>query len=138
MIARPMTMYDAILMKDEINVPLVDDGRGFVIQDDEGRELAKVMCCNFTENSCFVHMVIRDSAVLQNNYLAREIFHFTFTVLGRTMLLATASSLNEGSLALQRGYGFEEVCRIADAFSDGDDMVISKLTHEKFLSGRIH
>jgi len=133
----PMTMQQAIEMKTEANIPLVDDGRGIVIEDN-GRLLAKLLCCNFTENSCFVHMVIYDSRVLEDNFLARELFRFTFTVMRRTMLLATASSLNEGSLALQRGYGFEEVCRITDAFADGEDMVISKLTYDKFLSGRVH
>jgi RimJ/RimL family protein N-acetyltransferase len=83
-------------------------------------------------------MVIQDSKVLQDNYLAKELFRFTFEVLERTMLIATASSLNEGSLALQRAYGFEEVCRIPDAFSDGEDMVISTLTRERHMRRRIH
>ena len=132
-----MTMQQALEMKEEAGINLVDDGRGIVIMDGE-REMAKLLCCNFTENSCFVHMVIRDPKVLEKNFLARELFHFTFTVMQRTILLATASSLNEGSLALQKAYGFEEVCRIADAFSDGEDMVISKLTYDNYLRRRIH
>lgn len=132
-----MTMQQAIEMKEEAGISLMDDGRGIVVVED-GRLLAKMLCDHFTDTSCFVHLVIYDPIVLQHNFLAKELFHFTFTVMGRTMLLATASSFNEGSLALQRGYGFEEVCRIADAYSDGEDMVISKLTRDKFLSGRIH
>lgn len=133
----PMTMQQAYEMKHEANIALMDDGRGFVVMN--GDEVAaKVICCDFTQNSCHVHMVIRDSKVLQDNYLAKELFRFTFEVLGRTMLIATASSLNEGSLALQRAYGFEEVCRIPDAFSDGEDMVISTLTRERHMRRRIH
>jgi hypothetical protein len=130
-------MRQALVLKEETNICLPDDGRGFVVVEGE-YELAKVLCCNFTETACYVHMSISDSKVLQDNYLAKELFHFTFEVLGRTLLLATASSLNEGSLALQRAYGFEEVCRIADAFSEGEDMVLSKLTREKHMRRRIH
>ena len=133
----PMTLQHALEMKDECGISIPNDGRGIVIEEN-GRELAKVLCCNFTENSCFVHMVIRDPKVLERNFLANEIFRFTFETMKRTMLLATASSLNEGSLALQRAYGFEEVCRITDAFSNGEDMVISRLTRDEYQKRRAH
>jgi hypothetical protein len=132
-----MTMQQAYDMKHEANIALMDDGRGFVVMNGDVIA-AKILCCDFTQNSCHVHMVIQDSKVLQDNFLAKELFRFTFEVLERTMLIATASSLNEGSLALQRAYGFEEVCRIPDAFSDGEDMVISTLTRERHMRRRIH
>jgi len=133
----PMTMQQAYDMKHEANIALMDDGRGFVVMNGED-VAAKILCCDFTHNACHVHMVIKDSRVLQDNFLAKELFRFTFEVLERTMLIATASSLNEGSLALQRAYGFEEVCRIPDAFSDGESMVISTLTRESHMRRRIH
>jgi hypothetical protein len=130
-------MQQAYEMKHEANIALMDDGRGFVVMNGE-EVAAKILCCDFTQNACHVHMFIQDSKVLQGNFLAKELFRFTFEVLERTMLIATASSLNEGSLALQRAYGFEEVCRIPDAFSDGESMVISTLTRESHMRRRIH
>ena len=135
---RPMTAEEAIEMKDEAGVNLVDDGIGMTVVDDDGAVMAKALCCNWTETSCFVHLVIKDPRALQGNRMADELFDFTFNTRDCIMLLATASSLNEGSLALQKAYGFEEVCRIPDAFSLGEDMVISRLTRETYLKRRVH
>jgi L-amino acid N-acyltransferase YncA len=132
-----MTSQEAMDMKDEAGINLVDDGVGMTVVGDDEQVMAKVLCCNWTETSCFVHLVVKDPKVLEKNMLARELFEFTFGVRGCIMLLATASSLNEGSLALQKAYGFEEVCRIPDAFSLGEDMIISRLTRERY-ERRIH
>lgn len=137
MIRRPMTMEEARDMSYDASFPLVADGRGMVVEN-EGSVAAMLMCYNWTETSCWVHLVIRDSQVLQNQFLANELFNFTFGANGLRMLLTTASSLNEGSLALQKAYGFEELVRIPDAFSEGEDMVISRLTRETWLSKRAH
>jgi hypothetical protein len=54
------------------------------------------------------------------------------------MLLTTTSSLNEGSLALQKAYGFEELFRIPNAISDGEDLVISRLSREEYMKRSAH
>lgn len=135
---RPITAEEAEAMREEVNVPLTDDGLGMTVEHEDGAVMAKFICYNWTQNSCFIHMVIKDPKVLEKNAAAREVFDFTFNARGCIMLLATASSLNEGSLALQKAYGFEEVCRIPDAISDGEDLVLSKLTRERYEQRRIH
>jgi len=125
-------------MRDEAGAPLTDDGLGTTAVDEDGGVMAKFICYNWTKNSCFIHMVIKNFKAMEKNAAAREVFDFTFNVRGCIMLLATASSLNEGSLALQKAYGFEEVCRIPDAISDGEDLVLSRLTRETYDRWRTH
>jgi RimJ/RimL family protein N-acetyltransferase len=83
-------------------------------------------------------MVVYDSKVHEKNFFADEILGFTFKTANRKMALTTTSSLNEGSLALQKAYGFQEVARIPDAFSDGEDLILSKLTREDYMKRRGH
>lgn len=133
----PITPDQASELSRTAGVPLTSDLVGAsVLEGDD--VLATVMLCNFTQNSCWIHLVVYDSKIHEANWFADEVLGFTFGPLRRRMLLTTTSSVNEGSLALQKGYGFKEVARIPNGVADGEDLVISQLTAEDYLDRRAH
>lgn len=135
---QPITPEEAQRMKDVAVFAFTDDMIGGTVVNEKGTVLASTVFGNFTENSCWVHVAVYNPMVHRNDFLMNEIFRFTFETRGLTMLLTTTSSLNEGSLALQKRYGFEELFRIPNAISDGEDLVISRLTRDKYIGRRSH
>jgi RimJ/RimL family protein N-acetyltransferase len=134
----PITPERVQELKELAMVALTDDMVGTLVVNENGTVLASVVLGNFTSNSCWVHVAVLNPMAHRNDFLMEEISRFTFQDRGLTMLLTTTSSLNEGSLALQKRYGFQELVRIPNAISDGEDLVISRLLREDYVGRRSH
>jgi hypothetical protein len=111
----------------EGTVAMVDGQRGAVV----GAE-------RWTETSCFLHLVVDDPRVLAHNALLDKIASYVFGVRDKQFMLSTVSSLNEASLKFQKGIGFEEVSRVADAFDVGEDLIIMRLSRAEWFKRRGH
>jgi hypothetical protein len=83
-----------------------------------------VLYDHFTPNSAQIHVYVKNA--LGCVRLAREAFRFPFEMLNRNVLIGIVESKSK-ALKLALGFGFHEVGRVKDGFSDGSDSVILEM-----------
>jgi hypothetical protein len=134
---RPMLADDLDWLQERTLAVPARDIEGVVAEVD-GQRGAVVGAERWTDTSCFMHLVVDDPRVLAHNTLLDEIAGYVFGERGKQFMLSTVSSLNEASVKFQRGIGFEEVARVADAFDVGEDLIIMRLTRAEWFKRRGH
>jgi L-amino acid N-acyltransferase YncA len=104
----------------------------------EGNRAAIVAAERWSETAAWMHLVIDDPRVLQQNKLLDEIARYVFAERGRNFILSTTSSENSASRAFQAKLGFKVVAVVKDAFDFGEDMIIMRLDASEWRKRRGH
>lgn len=128
MIIRAMTQFDWPEISDCLKVVLMENTKGMVCEH-EGQLLAAMVCDSWTENSVQCHIMVMDRRALRHGF-HKECANYVFTQADRKKMIGIVPSDNEKALKLDKHFGFEELCRIEDAFSDGVDAVVMELKRE--------
>jgi len=114
-------------VKANTNLALSELTRGIVAVDDTGEYVACAIFENWLPNSVTMHLRIDNPMVLRRGFF-EEVAKYVFETCGKGVLLAMYSAENTEAINIGLRSGFEEVARIPDAWENGTDMVIHKMT----------
>ncbi len=106
---------------------LCQDTTGFVAMRGD-RIVGAVAFDSWSHNSCLSHIAIEDPRVVRR--LVRIGCEFVFQHSGRGVLTGLTPADNEEALRLNKGLGFEVICRIRDGYRIGVDYVLQELRRE--------
>jgi hypothetical protein len=96
--------------------------------DDHGRIHGMVGFDGWTENSVVLTIALDNASCLRS--LLFPIFDYAFNQAGRGIALAMVRGGNKRSLRLCKHVGMEEVHRVRDGISIGEDIVIFEMRRE--------
>lgn len=114
-------------VKANTNLALSELTRGIVATDATGEYVACAIFENWLPNSVTMHLRIDNPMVLRRGFF-EEIAKYVFDDCGKGVLLALYSAENREAINLGLRSGFTEVSRIPDAWREGIDMVVHKMT----------
>ena len=117
-------------VKEWVGVKLMDDTKGIVAVDNNGKIAAIVLLMSWTETSVMLHWRIDNPFVIRAGLL-KELYYYIFEFGGRELIIGTVPSNNEKALRLNKKLGMRETYRIPEAFEPGVDYVIMEITKDE-------
>lgn len=111
-----------------------DRARGVAVVDSKGRTRGVVGFDEWTPNSVRAHMAV-DTPIAWRS-LVGPAFRYPFEECGKTLILAVVNSDNTRSTNLVREFGFREVHRVSNGWSNGVDLLMFQMHRDecRFLS----
>lgn len=106
---------------------LCKDTTGLVAKKGD-RIVGAVVFDSFSYNSCLAHIAIEDAWVTRR--LVRMACEFVFLHADRGVMTGLTPADNEDALRLNKGIGFQEICRIRDGYKVGVDYVLQEMRRE--------
>lgn len=96
-----------------------------------GRDLvAASIFDQFSETSCFCHLVMEDPFVIRSDFLFYS-FAYPFWARNKELLVGCTPADNKEALRLNKKMGFREVYRIPEAYKKGVDLVIQEMRRDE-------
>lgn len=103
--------------------------RGIQINE-SGQLSAMVIYDRWSHNGAEVHIYSPKSGAWLDKKFLREVFSYPFHTCGKEVLVSVTPGDAEESLAVSKALGFVEICRVADYWKPGVDMVIKEMRKE--------
>ena len=125
-------------IKSRVPVLAIEDTCGIVAVDEDGQYVGAGVLDTWTENSVTCTFVVDNPFVLKGGFL-KAVCSYVFEERGRKKAFVQIASNNTKSLRFVKHIGFQEQCRLKDAFKDGVDCVIMELVREncKYLLSEV-
>lgn len=131
-----MTLEDWLWFTEQLPIFRVEDSMGFVVWDGDKRVAAWVYD-NYTGTSIQSHLIVSNKMCLRHG-VVETIAGIAFDVLGCYAIYALVPSNNEAAIKMNEHIGFEEKCRMANAYKMGVDSVLLELIKDncKYYSAK--
>tara|TARA_R110000803_G_scaffold57597_1_gene115546 strand:+ start:169 stop:612 length:444 start_codon:yes stop_codon:yes gene_type:complete len=108
----------------------VEDSQGLVAyKDGSGDILGIVVMDNWTKSSCQVHIAIDNPFCIKAGLLSEVSYH-VHVVCGRNYILGLVPANNKKAHAFDLKIGFKEIARIPDAYDEGVDYIILRISKD--------
>jgi len=106
----------------------VQDSQGLVAyKDNSGDILGVVIMDNWTKSSCQVHIAIDNPFCIKAGLLVEAAYHI-HVVCNRKYVFGLVPANNKKAYAFNLKIGFKEVARIPDAYAEGVDYIIVRMS----------
>ena len=127
---RPLDIHrDWPWVREHIQCLLCEDTRGIVAERD-GEIIGAMIADSWTENSCQVHNGVTDPMAFRCG-LHVEFARYVFGDCGRKMMIGLTPSNLPKAIKINAHYGFTEFTRIPDAYADGVDYIVYRMTADE-------
>ncbi len=112
-------------VKEHVQCVFCEDTRGIIaIRDDA--IVGAMIADSWSVNSAQAHYAVLDPLCFKHG-MHVKFLDYVFNTAGRSQLIGLTPSNNEKAIKINRHFGFTQIARLPDAFSDGVDYLVMRL-----------